>query len=73
MGVWIGLALLAAALGWLLFPRRRATQAPEDDVTTPIDRAELEQAEQELKQEPGARSLDEGIDDDADDWGPGTR
>ena len=75
MGTWIGVAALAAILWWLFAPRRqRATPAPEDDVTTPIDREELEEAERELRQDPRPRSLDQGIDDDdEDDWGPGTR
>jgi len=74
MGTWIGVAALLAVLWWLFAPRRRrATPAPEDDVTTPIDREELEEAERELRQDPRPRGLDQGFDDDEDDWGPGTR
>ena len=73
MGLWIGMAVLAVLVGWLFRPRRRRVMAaPEDDVTTPIDHAELEEAERELKQDPRARSLDEGVNDE-DDWGPGAR
>jgi hypothetical protein len=46
--------------------------APEDDVKTPIDHAALEEAERELN-DPRARPLCDGIDEDDDDWGPGTR
>jgi hypothetical protein len=74
MGTWIGVAALVAVLWWLFVPRRqRAAPAPEDDVTTPIDREELEEAERELEQDPRPRSLEQGLDDDEDDWGPGTR
>jgi len=59
---------IAVALLVFFWPKpRRATPAPEDDVTTPIDREELEQAERELRESRG-RSLDEAEDDD---WGPG--
>lgn len=72
MGLWIGVALLVVGAWWLFRPRRRAAPAPEDDVTTPIDHAELEQAEQELRQDPGARSLGDEV-DEGEDWGPGAR
>jgi hypothetical protein len=72
MGLWIGVAVLAILLGWLFVPRRRPAPEPEDDVTTPIDRAELEQAEREVKRDGSARALDERVEDE-DDWGPGTR
>ena len=74
MGLWIAMALLAVLVGWLFRPRpRRVTAAPEDDVSTPIDHAELEEAERELKHDPRARSLEEGVADDEEDWGPGVR
>jgi hypothetical protein len=73
MGLWIGVAVLGALLVWLFLPRRRSMPAPEDDVKTPIDQAELEEAERELGDDPGARPLDRGVDDDQDDWGPGAR
>jgi hypothetical protein len=73
MGPWIGVALLGALLFWLFMPaRRRSMPSPEDDVNTPIDHAELEEAERELQQDPRPRALEHGVDDDEDDWGPGT-
>ena len=49
MTTLIALAALAAILLWLFTPlRRRRTPAPEDDVSTPLDREELEAAEREL-------------------------
>jgi hypothetical protein len=73
MGLWIGVAVLGALLVWLFIPRRRGMPAPEDDVRTPIDQEELDEAERELRGDPGARPLDRGMDDDQDDWGPGAR
>ena len=73
MTLLIGLALLVALGVWLLLPSRKPPPAPEDDVAGPIDRAELEQAERELREDPGARPLEHGLDDDKDDWGPGAR
>jgi hypothetical protein len=71
----IGFAALIAIALWLFGRTRpRASPEPEDDVDTPVDHAALEEAEQESREDPGARPLNEGIDeDDADDWGPGTR
>ena len=69
MGYIIPIALLALLLLFFFRPfRRRAVPEPEDDVTTPIDRAELEQAEREVKDARGAKSIDEA---EQDDWGPG--
>lgn len=72
------IAIAFALIIWLFRPTRlagprpRALPAPEDDITTPIDKDELEAAERELEQDRGARAL--GEDPDAeDDWGPGTR
>jgi hypothetical protein len=60
---------IAVALLVFFWPKpRRATPAPEDDVTTPIDQEELEQAERELRESRGGRSLDEA---EEDDWGSG--
>ena len=67
---WILVAAFLVFVVWLLFPkRRRALPEPEDDVTTPIDHAELEEAERELKQDKKARSVDEA--DEEEYWGPG--
>ena len=74
MSTLIALALVAAVLVWLMAPGRRRVVAPEDDVETPRDQDELTEAEQELEEDGGARPLRDGYDDeDADDWGPGTR
>lgn len=73
MTLLIGLAVLAALAIWLLLPSRRPPPEPEDDVGKPIDRAELAEAERELADDPGARPLEQGMDDDKDDWGPGAR
>lgn len=63
-------ALILAFFGWLMgFGREQRQVAPEDDVTTPIDEAALEEAEQELAEAEETRSIDEDSDDD---WGPGT-
>ena len=69
MGYIIPIAILALLLLFFFRPlRRRAVPEPEDDVTTPIDREELEQAEREVKDARGAKSIDEA---EQDDWGPG--
>jgi hypothetical protein len=73
MGLWIGVALLIALVWWLFLPRRRTARAPEDDVRSPIDRDELAEAERDLERDPRARPLEQGWDDEEDDWGPGAR
>lgn len=73
MTLFIGLAVLAALGIWLFLPQRRSMPAPEDDGKTPIDQEELAEAERQLEDDPGARPLEHGLDDDRDDWGPGTR
>ncbi len=73
MSTWIGLAALAALLFWLLGTgRRERTVAPEDDVHTPTDHDELDEAEREIKDDPDARPAADAVDDDEDDWGPGS-
>ena len=71
----IGLALLAALVFWLFgLGRRRTLPAPEDDVESPMDEESLAEAERELKEDRGARPLQDGFEEgDTDDWGPGTR
>lgn len=69
MPLLAGIVVAVALLAWVLLPRRTPVPAPEDDTTSPIDREELEAAERELQEDPGARSIDE---EEADDWGPGT-
>lgn len=70
MGSLLVVGLVVAVLVWLVRggPTRRAVPAPEDDITTPIDRDELEAAERELADDAEARDVDA----DDDDWGPGT-
>ncbi len=71
MLTWLLPVVIAALLLWFFWPKpRRATPEPEDDVTTPIDYEELEEAERDVKDARGAQSIDE---EDRDDWGPGTR
>lgn len=69
MSLIVGVVVLGGLLIWLFLPRRGRVAAPEDDTTTPIDYEELEAAERDLKEDRGARSVDE---EEEDDWGPGT-
>mgnify|MGYP001366560964 CR=1 FL=1 len=60
---------LVGLMVWVAAGRRPpAVPAPEDDVTTPIDRAELEAAERELLEDSDPGSFEDEADDD---WGPG--
>ncbi len=73
MGTWIGVAALGALLLWLLGAGRRGNPvAPEDDMQTPTDVDELEEAEREVRDDPDARPAADAVDDDEDDWGPGS-
>jgi hypothetical protein len=73
MGTWIGVIALGALLVWLLGAGRRKTlPAPEDDVITPTDVDELDAAEREIRDDPDARPAADAVDDDEDDWGPGS-
>ncbi|MBM4186249.1 MAG: hypothetical protein FJ206_02950 [Gemmatimonadetes bacterium] len=69
MGAIVVGVLVIAVFVWLARggPARRRPVAPEDDVTTPIDRDELAAAERELADAPDPSDLD----DEDDDWGPG--
>jgi len=69
VGGLLGLVLVLALIVWVVRPRRPAFPAPEDDLTTPVDREELEAAERELLQDPTPLSIEGEFDDD--DWGPG--
>jgi hypothetical protein len=70
LGTIIAAVAIGAVLLWLFGgSRKRAAPAPEDDVTTAIDREELEAAERELAEDAEARDAD----DEEEDWGPGTR
>ncbi len=74
-GTLIGVGLIVALLAWFLgFGNHERVVHPEDDVETPIELSELEQAEAELRADPSARAIGEalGPDGEEDDWGPGT-
>jgi hypothetical protein len=73
MSTIIGVAALVAILVWLFGRKRPTAPAPEDDLETPVDRALLEEAEQELADDPDAKPARDGEVDDDDDWGPGAR
>ncbi len=63
--------LLLVALAWSFgFGAAAHAPNPEDDVTTPIDRAALAEAERELLEDGGARPIGDELEDE--DWGPGT-
>ncbi len=71
MGMLLGAVAVLALLLWVMKGGTdRPGPQPEDDVTTPIDRAALEEAERELLADGGARPIGDAIDDE--DWGPGT-
>ena len=74
LSAWVGIAAMAALLVWLLGVGRRQDRrrAPEDDLETPIDRAELDAAEREIRDDPDARAAADAVDNDEDDWGPGS-
>lgn len=64
----IGVAALAALVGWLL--RRDGRRSPPPERHPGIDMAELEEAEREVRNAGTAlRDDDDGEPDD--DWGPG--
>lgn len=71
MGMLLGGIAVLAMLAWVFgMGGERPGPAPEDDVTTPIDRAALEEAERELLEDEGPRPIGDVIDEE--DWGPGT-
>ncbi|HEX3926775.1 MAG TPA: hypothetical protein VHW65_02165 [Gemmatimonadales bacterium] len=73
MTTWIGLIALGALLIWLLgVGKRRDVPASEDDVDTPVDLDELEAAERAVKDDPDAKAAADAVDDDDEDWGPGS-
>jgi hypothetical protein len=72
MGALIGAVVIVALAVWLLAGgRSRPAPAPEDDIDAAIDEDLLAEAELGLADDPGARPLTDGFDDDEDDWGPG--
>ena len=75
IATWVGIAAIAALLYWLLGIGKRQDarrQPPEDDVETPIDHAELDAAEREIRDDPDAKAAADAVDDSDDDWGPGS-
>jgi hypothetical protein len=75
ISTWVGIAAMAALLYWLLGIGKRQDahrQEPEDDVETPIDHAELDAAEREIRDDPDAKAAADAVDDNDDDWGPGS-
>jgi hypothetical protein len=73
ISTWVGIAAIAALLVWLLgVGKRQDARAAEDDVETPIDHAELDAAEREIRNDPDAKPAADAVDDDDDDWGPGS-
>ncbi len=61
--------LVAALLGWLVAPGARRSAAP-DDAIEPVDEAELEAAEREVRELDLQQRPEDGF--EGDDWGPGT-
>ncbi|HEY4099987.1 MAG TPA: hypothetical protein VGM20_03825 [Gemmatimonadales bacterium] len=72
VGIWVTVALIGAFLIWLLGLGKGKPIAPEDDVDTPVDADELTEAERAVKDDPDARAAADAVDDDTDDWGPGS-
>ena len=68
----ISVAFLGAFLAWLMGVGGKRAVAPEDDIDTPIDRSELEEAERAIRDDPDARAAADAVDDDDEDWGPGS-
>jgi hypothetical protein len=73
IGTWVAIAFIAAFLAWLLGAGRHSRPAaPEDDLETPIDQAELDEAERAVRNDPDAKAAADAVDSDDDDWGPGS-
>ena len=73
LSTWVGIAAMGALLAWLLgIGKRQDRRAPEDDVDTPINTDELEAAERDVRDDPDARAAADAVDNDDDDWGPGS-
>lgn len=69
-GLFVALALVVAVIVWLVRGRRRYPGPRLVGGTDRIDRAELEEAERQVRE----LDADHRSDDDVpgDDWGPGT-
>jgi hypothetical protein len=73
MGTFIAFGLMGLLLLWLLGVGRRApTHDPMDEFEGVSDEAELEEAELEVRDDPNAKPASEVVDDDDEDWGPGS-
>ena len=71
MGIFAGLVLLAGLLVWLLRGSARPTEPHTwDDHVEPVDAAELEAAEREVRDLDVNRRPEDGF--EGDDWGPGS-
>lgn len=73
MGTIIAFGILALLLLWLLgVGRRTPTHDPMDEFEGVSDPTELEAAELEVRHDPDAKPASEAVDDDDEDWGPGS-
>ncbi len=73
MGTIIAFGILALLLLWLLgVGRRTPTYDPMDEFDGTSDAAELQAAELEVRDDPNAKPASEAVDDDDEDWGPGS-
>lgn len=73
MGTFIAFGLMALLLLWLLGVGRRApTYDPTDEFDGETNATELEEAERAVRNDPDAKPASEAVDDDDEDWGPGS-
>ena len=73
MGTFIAFGILALLLLWLLGVGRRApTHDPMDEFEGESNAAELAEAELAVKDDPDAKPASEAVDDDDEEWGPGS-
>ncbi len=68
-GIFI-LIVVIALIAWLIAPGVRQKAAAEDDEIEPVDEAELEAAETEVRDLEVNQRPEDGF--EGDDWGPGT-
>lgn len=72
LSTWIGVVVIGAFLVWLLGLGKRKPIAPEDDIGAAVNHDELAAAEREIKDDPTAKPAADAVDDEDDDWGPGS-
>ena len=73
MGTFIAFGILALLLLWLLgVGRRPSTYDPMDEFDGDTDATVLEEAELAVKDDPDAKPASEAVDDDDEEWGPGS-